>query len=382
MKRALLLGISAVAALFALTAPASATHVQCGDTITESTTLDSDVLCPDDFGGTAVWIAADQVVFNLAGHAIRQGPSRTGSGVGIEHQSPFRGSDIKNGTVEGFAVGVNLRGIDHAVRRLHIKARAYGIASDYEGFLSSEKTGCERSFPGSYCVQRNLVEVGLDGVGIAMDSSPGAGAHVWGNTVRGPASVGIIVTGDHTRTVLNKVETCWTEARTGSWSSPSTAPQGVGIQVWDYMTRAVVALNTVTPCSADTVGIEVVALPARAVPWDCRVDCGQGRGAQVRRNIVQGGSTFTGRYGHGLFVSDPDAIVAGNTANDNAGTGIVVASQGYPSELTVFGPNNTLIINNTTNRNRLFGIYAGHGRDGGGNTAEGNGDSNCVGVAC
>jgi hypothetical protein len=70
MRRALLLAISA-AVLFALTTPAAATHVQCGDTIMESTTLDSDLLCPDDFGGTAVWIAADDVVFNLAGHAIR-----------------------------------------------------------------------------------------------------------------------------------------------------------------------------------------------------------------------------------------------------------------------------------------------------------------------
>jgi hypothetical protein len=102
----------------------------------------------------------------------------------------------------------------------------------------------------------------------------------------------------------------------------------------------------------------------------------------VRRNVVQGASTFTGRYGHGLFVSDPAAIVAGNTTNDNAGSGIVVASEGYASELTAFGPNDTLIINNSTNRNRLHGVYAPYAHDGGGNTAAGNGDANCVGVAC
>jgi hypothetical protein len=364
MRRALLLAISA-AALFALTTPAAATHVQCGDTIMESTTLDSDLLCPDDFGGTAVWIAADDVVFNLAGHAIR---SSVG-GDGIAHQAPLRGVDIRNGTVEGFDVGVSLWGIDHAVRRLHVKARAYGIVSDHTG-VSSETAGCERRFSGSYCIERNLVETGLDGVGIAVGTTDGV--HVWGNTVRGPASVGIAVAGDRTRTVLNKVETC----------APFGGAQGAGIQVWNYKTRAVVALNTVMPCDADMVGIEVVALPARPAPWDCQVDCGQGRGAEVRRNVVQGASTFTGTYGHGLFVSDPSAIVAGNTTNDNAGSGIVVASEGYPSELTAFGPNNTLIINNIANHNRLFGIYAPFGRDGGGNTAAGNGEANCVGVAC
>jgi hypothetical protein len=375
MKRALLLAISTVAVLFALTAPAAASHVRCGDTITESTTLDSDVLCPDDFGGTAVWVAADDVVFNLAGHAVR---SSVG-GHGIAHQVPLRGVDIRNGTVEGFDVGVGLWGIDHAVRRLHIKARGYGIVTDVGG-VSSGTAGCERRFSGSYCIERNQVETGLDGVGIALGTTDDA--HIWGNTVRGPASVGIAVAGDRTRTVLNKVETCWTETRPGSWDSPSSAPQGVGIQVWNYMTRAVVALNTVTPCSADTLGIEVVARPAQPAPWDCQVGCGQGRGAEVRRNVVQGASTFTGRYGHGLFVSDPAAIVAGNTTNDNAGSGIVVASEGYASELTAFGPNDTLIINNSTNRNRLHGVYAPYAHDGGGNTAAGNGDANCVGVAC
>jgi hypothetical protein len=362
MKRALLFGISAAAALWALAAPAGANHVQCGDTITASTTLDSDLVCP---GGTAVWIAADDVVFDLAGHAIRSSMG----GQGIAYGDPLRGVDIRNGTVEGFDVGVNLWGIDHAVRRLHIKADAYGIVNDVAG-ASDGTAGCERRFAGSYCIERNVIETGPDGLGIALGTTDGA--HVWGNTVRGPASVGIAVAGDRTRTVLNRVETCL----------PSTASQGVGIQVWNYMTRAVVALNTVMQCDADAVGIEVVAMPPRPAPWDCQADCGQGRGAEVRRNVVQGSSTTPGTHGHGLFISDPAAIVAGNTTNANAGSGIVVASEGYSSELTAFGPNHSLIINNTANGNRQSGIYAPYGRDGDGNTAAGNGDTDCVGVAC
>ena len=366
MERALLLAISAIAALLTLAAPATAGHVQCGDTITGSTKLDSDVVCPDGFRGeAAVTIGADDVVLNLGGHAIRA----SGGGQGIGHASQLRGSDIRNGTVEGFQVGVNLWGIDHSVRGLHIKAQQYGIVTDVGG-VSDGSASCERRFPGSYCIARNLVETGPGGVGIGVATADDA--HVWKNTVRGPAGLGIVVAGDRSRTVLNTVATC----------APFPWSQGVGIQVWNYMTRAVLALNTVTACDADMLGIDVKSMPAITNPADCRVNCGQGRGAEVRRNIVQGSASFTGTYGHGLFVSDPAAIVAGNTISGSAGSGIVVASEGYVDGGIVFGPNDTLIINNTANDNRLHGIYAPYGRDGGGNTATGNGGTNCVGVAC
>ena len=58
-----------------------------------------------------------------------------------------------------------------------------------------------------------------------------------------------------------------------------------------------------------------------------------------------------------------------------------MASAGYESD-PVFGPNSSLIAQNAANDNRLFGIYAPYGREGGGNRAKENGITNCVGVAC
>jgi hypothetical protein len=178
-----------------------------------------------------------------------------------------------------------------------------------------------------------------------------------------------VVTGDRTRTVLNRVEICYPHP--GS-------PQGIGIQVLNYVTNAVVALNTVAPCPGGPLGIDVVAYQPQP---DCGLYCTPGRGARVRRNVVQASSSFDGTYGHGLFVADPEAIVAGNTANANAGSGIVVASGGYESE-PIFGASTTLVAHNTAHDNRGFGIYAPNVRDGGANTATGNGTADCVGVEC
>lgn len=56
------------AAMFAvLAAPALATHVGCGDTVTQDTTLDSDLLdCP----GNGVQLVGDGITLDLGGHVI------------------------------------------------------------------------------------------------------------------------------------------------------------------------------------------------------------------------------------------------------------------------------------------------------------------------
>src|SRR5918995_4880123 len=63
----------AVAGLMAFGASqASASHVSCGDVITEDTTLDSDLDCGDLSGGAppALTIGADGVTLDLNGHTI------------------------------------------------------------------------------------------------------------------------------------------------------------------------------------------------------------------------------------------------------------------------------------------------------------------------
>jgi hypothetical protein len=61
-----LFALAAVLALL-LAAPAQASHVRCGDVITQDTTLDSDLLdCP----GSGVVIGADGITLDLNGHVV------------------------------------------------------------------------------------------------------------------------------------------------------------------------------------------------------------------------------------------------------------------------------------------------------------------------
>ncbi|MBW3581223.1 MAG: right-handed parallel beta-helix repeat-containing protein [Actinobacteria bacterium] len=85
----------------AFTAPVSAAHVACGQVITESTTLHSDVgPCPGD----GLIVAADGVVLDLNGHEVRgvNGAEET-AGVVLRRVS---GVTVTNGTVTGFDAGV------------------------------------------------------------------------------------------------------------------------------------------------------------------------------------------------------------------------------------------------------------------------------------
>ncbi len=57
-------------AIAALLAAPSASAIQCGDTIDQSTTLTADVVCPDAFAGAAITIGADNVVLDGGGKKI------------------------------------------------------------------------------------------------------------------------------------------------------------------------------------------------------------------------------------------------------------------------------------------------------------------------
>jgi hypothetical protein len=75
-------------------------EIICGETITEDTILDEDLVCPL---GTeyAIVIAASNITLDLGGHVISGHPDGTGVfSIGQE------GITITNGTIEGFNVGV------------------------------------------------------------------------------------------------------------------------------------------------------------------------------------------------------------------------------------------------------------------------------------
>jgi parallel beta-helix repeat protein len=116
---ALLLGLLALNA-----APAAASHVGCGDTITQDTTLDSDLTCPGD----GLVIGAHGVTLDLGGHTISGAGAGGSAGVRVQGSQEVT---IRRGTIRGFEVGILAEPADGlAVRRLAITNNVTGIVID------------------------------------------------------------------------------------------------------------------------------------------------------------------------------------------------------------------------------------------------------------
>ena len=99
--------ISALSLLFlgtALASPASAAHVSCGDTITQSVTLDANVgPCAEGIN-----ITANNIVVDLNGFTITGDPEREDSiGIGLDHVT---GVMVRGGRVTHFGIGIYIQG--------------------------------------------------------------------------------------------------------------------------------------------------------------------------------------------------------------------------------------------------------------------------------
>jgi hypothetical protein len=320
--------VIAVVMSLVLAAPAGASHVQCGDTITADTKLDSDIVCgPSDPYGLI--IAADDVTLRLAGHRIVAGAAGADFfGMGIRtapSDSPRSRVDIRDGTVDGFDIGVALFANDSSVRRLSVSHARHGM-----------NLGGDRNH-----VYRNEVDVPVpSGDNREAILILGDDADASDNLVTGFPFHGVIAQGERPRVVSNRVQSC---------GAPDSSI-GVGVDL--YTTSAVVARNTVSGCFE---GIIAVALD------------GTFGGAEVRLNDVTGGRL-------GVRVRDRNAIVDRNTAVGASQDGIHLELPG------------TTVRRNTANDNGRYGIFGPVGTiDGGANTASGNGDGTtpqCVNVSC
>ena len=107
---ALLLGLAALAAVVIVPAVAQANHVQCGDVITTSVKLDSDVICPQDADdeGAALVIGADNVRLNGAGFKLVNATTDP-EDIGIVTDAPHRNVAIRNlGGMSNFHIAMSL----------------------------------------------------------------------------------------------------------------------------------------------------------------------------------------------------------------------------------------------------------------------------------
>jgi parallel beta-helix repeat protein len=167
-------------------AQALGTPVQCGDTITEDTKLDSDLV---DCAGDGIVIGADGVTLDLNGHTI-DGNSLD-QYVGVQNFSGYDNNTIENGTLRDFGSAVFLNATDDSVlRRLSVESVGEGLT-----LLNSHNNQ----------IKRNLITGTLYCAVCVLDSSPGRNL-IDHNTVSGAGSWAIyVIDSVATRVVRNEV---------------------------------------------------------------------------------------------------------------------------------------------------------------------------------
>jgi hypothetical protein len=320
----------AAAVFCLLVAPSNATHVQCGDTITTSTALDSDVVCgaEEPYG---LIIAGNDLVLNLNGYTVRGVSDGNRTGIynpGLPGSPGPRTLNVrvKAGSIEGFDNGVELGVNDSILHRLRITTPV-GV------YMFGDRNTLSRSeFIGT---ETYAASVGGD------DS------YMWGNRYTSTDVAGgsyvFIAAGNRSRVEYNNV-VCETAP---------CAESGVPAIQAGYP-GALMHGNTVV--GDYTFGMHV-----------------DSSGARVTRNESIGNFT-------GIQVGGQGALVGGNVANN---FGPLVDR--YATGIAIFTPGVT-VRNNTANDNSGYGIYAVRGAiDGGGNTASGNGQGNtaqCWNIQC
>ena len=405
-----LLAALAAATLLAWSAPeALGNHVQCGDVITQDTTLDSDLVdCPED----GIVIGADGITLDLGGHTV------DGDGVPTEHplgceagiaNGPWSycprpgeaGHDdvtIRNGTVREFYYGVHIWGTDrNLVRGLTASGNAGGIAlveshnavierNDLSGNPDYAGTGIFLSEASNNRVERNDLSRNAYGIH-AYDG-------IVGNTFEKNIFFENSAAGMHLHSARNNVvANNWAIDNGGQGIELSdgasdnlvrgnrTSGNGsAGILIWDGVHRNRVERNRVfdnAPGVVDSTsggivvwgdawvthnvvyrngrGIVVCCLSGvvvernRVFGNELGIAIEHSDDNLVARNLVVGNSTGGIALTSHEHVSSDGNVIERNDVNRNGGDGILVAERQS-------GSAGSLISDNITNRNADDGI--------------------------
>lgn len=298
------IGVGAALALFvvgvAVAGPAGAAHVSCGQTITVSTVLDSDV-GPCARGLT---IGADNVIFDLNGFRVFGTPNQ-GDLSGIQALNRT-GVVIRNGTVTGFDNGVYLEGGSrNTITNMDVRDNIgplnnTGIFSEgIQLFRSDENT-----------ISNNRV----------VHNGPGAGIFVYNSQ----------------RNLITSNQVANNNVLTENQPGHGVLMQDIGIALINIgraTTGNVVANNQVTGNGLD--GIQIARLTDNNI---------------VRHNQVSNngfGQIGNNRVGDGIAIFGRNNLVEENVAYQNANAGIHAYSHPTNAALRATG--------NTIQRNRAFG---------------------------
>jgi parallel beta-helix repeat protein len=345
----------AASTLISLGGVPALTQVACGDTITTSVVLASDLDCT----GAGLIVGADKVTIDLNGFTLR-GDGDPGD-LGIDDGGGFDRLTIRSGRIEAFEEGVSIGGdaqqasvedvevfgclgdgIDlndsdgaritgtlltaNGAAGLQIGANATGNRFEKSAAVGNVGPGVEIHGSGNSVLKSELT---LNGDGVVVLGG--------GNTVSGTSAYrneddGIEVRGDANEVVRN--------AAFGNL--------GEGIEVTDAA-DAVLERNTASGNGENGIWID-----------------GASAGARLARNATLGNDL------QGIQI-DPEptaTLLERNTSSGNLLAGFQVYAAG------------TTLKKNTATANGGRGIAATGAIDGGGNRASFNPDANCEGVVC
>lgn len=324
-----------------------ASHVGCGDTVTQSTKLDHDLTdCPGD----GIVIGADGITLDLNGHTI--------DGVSVEdtagvRDEGHRGVTVANGKVREFGDGVFAK--DARATRLR------ALVSSDNRFSGIVVIGSGRTTVSRSRVSHNGQKTELVGI-LVIGSHRTA---IKDNTVVANGASGIqVLDSNGVRVVRNSV------ARTGETGIDVTASNNTVVRgnvLRHNVVGMVVGRDPQDPRGGVDNRVVKNAVVANSGPGILVLN-------GVRGTVVRGNTASrNGEMGIGL-IEQPTrgTVISQNTANRNGATGIDVD---HPA---------TTVSRNTANRNHDLGIDVVPGViDGAGNAAKRNGDPlQCANLEC
>jgi parallel beta-helix repeat protein len=350
---------------------ASASHVDCGDTITADTTLDSDLVdCPNN----GVVIGADDITLDLNGHTI-DGDGTEAAGcdpktelcdIGVANDGHDRVT-VRDGSVREFGVGVLVGGAR--------ENRVVKISSTGHIFFSVVVGGSSRSVIRGGSFSRNTEG---DGIGVFGSDR----IRIVRNKIR-RVQYGIHVFDSKKNLIKKNVfsrngPAIFVEGADRNEVQRNRVTRGGGIIVGPG-NRNVIARNRVSR-ALHSIAVEggrgnlvVGNVVGRARGTGIRLGVPQppgfgGDDTVVRRNLVRG----SGDDGFLVAEKDDRSVLKRNVARRNGDDGFDVESD------------SAKLTKNRAVRNDDLGIEAVAGvTDGGGNRASGNGDPRqCVNVTC